>query len=59
MNNFIDITLIRENEDGSADFSFELSAEGKDALIRYGLMAMLKDAIAEGVKLDPKNDDAS
>jgi hypothetical protein len=44
----IEVTAFNENEDGSADCSFEADKEGKEALLRYGLMALLKEAIAQG-----------
>jgi len=44
----IEITAFNENEDGSADCSFEADKEGKEAMLRYGLMALLKEAIAQG-----------
>lgn len=47
----IEVTNFRENEDGSADCFFETDKEGKEALLRYGLLALLKEAIAQGVSL--------
>lgn len=55
----IEIMAFNENEDGSADCSFETDKEGKEALFRYGLLALLKEAIATGHGLLPteiKND---
>jgi hypothetical protein len=47
----IEVTAFRENEDGSADCSFEADKEGKEALLRYGLLAILKEAIDRGYTL--------
>jgi hypothetical protein len=47
----ISVTQFNENEDGSADCHFEADKEGKEALLRYGLMALLKETIAQGTKL--------
>jgi hypothetical protein len=56
----IEVTQFNENEDGSADCSFEADKEGKEALLRYGLMALLKEAIAQGNKLAiPEDTDGS
>jgi hypothetical protein len=54
----ISLTMINENEDGSADCSFEADKEGKEALLRYGLMALLKEAIAQGNKMAVPEDTA-
>ena len=56
----IEVTQFNENEDGSADCSFEADKEGKEALLRYGLMALLKEAIAQGNALAvPESTDGS
>jgi hypothetical protein len=47
----ITVTKFNENEDGSADCAFEADKEGKEALLRYGLIAILKEAIAQGQSL--------
>jgi hypothetical protein len=47
----ITVTKFNENEDGSADCHFEADKEGKEALLRFGLMALLKEAIDHGTKL--------
>ena len=49
----MEVNLIKENEDGSADFSFDLTAEDKEAFIRFGIIAALKLAIEEGRSLAP------
>ena len=45
------VTLIKENDDGSANYSFDLTREEEESLIRYGLLASLKEAIRLGDEL--------
>lgn len=45
------VMLIRENEDGSADYAFDLTAEEQASLIRLGILEALKAAIREGERL--------
>ena len=45
------VTLLRENSDGSADFKFDLTAHEMEELIKFGIMEALKNAIKEGEKL--------
>lgn len=47
----IEVMKFNENEDGSADCTFEADKEGKEALLRFGLVALLKEAIAQGQSL--------
>ena len=47
------VNLIKENEDGSADYAFDLTAEEQGALIRYGIMQALMLAVKEGNFYDP------
>ena len=47
MNGSISVNMIRENEDGSADFTFDLTPEMMDALLRYGIMKALEAGIKE------------
>ena len=48
------VNLIKENEDGSADYAFDLTEEEQGALIRYGIMQALMLAIKEGNFYDPR-----
>ena len=54
------VELIRENEDGSADFYFDMTNEEMASLLRHGIMEALKAGIAEGekykVKINESND---
>lgn len=55
----MEITLIRENEDGSADYNFDMTEEETRALIRFAIIEALKRGIEEGKKLQTKEDNAS
>ena len=50
----MEVNLLKENEDGSADYSFDLSAEEQDDLIRWAILEALKRAIEESKKYDPR-----
>jgi hypothetical protein len=45
------VTLIKENSDGSANYSFDLTREEEESLIRAGIMAALREAIRLGDEL--------
>ena len=49
----MNLELIKENEDGSADYSIVLSNEEKDQLIRFAFIEMLKRGIKEGKQYVP------
>jgi hypothetical protein len=48
------VTLIRENEDGSADFQCNFSPEELDALTRLGILTAIQAGIEDAKKLDPE-----
>lgn len=50
----MELNLIRENEDGSADYHIDLTAHEQAQLIRYGLITLLEKAVLEGLKNDPE-----
>lgn len=45
------VTLIKENSDGSANYLFDLTKEEEQSLIRMGILAALKEAIRLGDEL--------
>jgi len=45
------VTLIKENSDGSANYNFDLTKEEEESLIRAGIMAALREAIRLGDEL--------
>lgn len=46
----MEVKLLRENDDGSADYSFDMSPEEKEALLCLGILTGLKRGIEEGKK---------
>ena len=51
------VTLIKENSDGSANYSFDLTKEEEQSLIRMGILAALKEAIRLGDELKVVEDE--
>ena len=51
------VTLIRENEDGSADYQFNFPPEALEALTRLGILTALQVAIEDAKRLNPEEDD--
>ena len=51
------VTLIRENEDGSADYRCNFSPEELDALARIGILTALQVAIEDAKRLNPEDED--
>ena len=45
------VMLLRENEDGSADFAFDLTVDEMQELLKYGILEALKKGIKEGENL--------
>ena len=55
----MDIELIRENDDGSADYNVNMSHEEQAQLFRFAFMEMLKRGIEEGKQYDPNTNSSS
>ena len=53
----MEVKLIKENEDGSADYSFDLTAEEQGSLMRFAIIEALKRAIEEGKQYVPSETD--
>ena len=53
----MEVSLLKENEDGSADYSFDLTAEEQGMLIRWAIIEALKRAIEEGKQYVPSEID--
>ena len=49
----MEVRLIKENDDGSADYTVNMSAEEQEQLFRFALIEMLQRGIAEGKKHEP------
>ena len=47
----MEVTLLHENEDGSACYMFDLTEEELNNLLNYGIMEAIKAGIREGEKL--------
>ena len=51
----MEVNLIRENPDGSADFTFDMNAEEIKAMVQLGIITALTNAIKETQeKYDPE-----
>lgn len=55
----MDVNLIKENDDGSADYTVNMSTEEQEQLFRFALIEMLQRGIAEGKKHEPDTDSSS
>lgn len=51
----MDVELIRENEDGSADYNVNMSHTEQAQLFRFAFIEMLKRGIEEGKQYEPPN----
>lgn len=51
------VTLLKENPDGSADYSFDLTKEEQEFLIYFGIIEAIKAAIKEGERLTVEGND--
>lgn len=54
----MNVEFIKDNEDGSISYSFDLTAEEADSLIRLGILEALKAGIREGDKLKVDQDES-
>ena len=51
------VTLIRENEDGSADYQFNFPPEALEALTRLGILTAIQAGIEDAKRLNPEEQD--
>ena len=49
----MDVKLIKENEDGSAEFMFDMSPSEMESLLHLGIITAIKNGIEEGKKYAP------
>lgn len=49
----MDVELLKENEDGSADYYVKMSNEEQAQLFRFAFIEMLKRGIQEGKQHEP------
>jgi len=52
----MDLKLIKEHEDGSATYTFDMSDEERLALLQLGIITALKAGIEEGKKYSDNED---
>ena len=52
----INVKMIKENKDGSADAEVKFDKEGLEVLVQWGLVAMLTKAVDE-YKVRPEEDE--
>jgi len=55
----MDVELLKENDDGSADYHVNLSNEEQAQLFRFAFIEMLKRGIEEGKKYEPTESEVS
>jgi hypothetical protein len=55
----MDVELISENADGSADYNVRMSHEEQAQLFRFAFIEMLKRGIEEGKQYEPDTDSSS
>lgn len=55
----MNVSILHENEDGSACYSFDLTEEERISLLRYGIMEALKASIRAGEKMTCEGEDIS
>ena len=48
----MEITLLKENEDGSATYTFDMTDDERLQLLNLGIITALKNGIEEGKKYD-------
>jgi hypothetical protein len=51
------VEFLKENEDGSLSYTFDLTREETESLIRFGILEALKAGIREGDKLKVEGED--
>jgi hypothetical protein len=55
----MEVNLIRENEDGSASYSFDLTKEEAESLLRHGILEAIKAGIKSGDLLKVEGEDVN
>jgi hypothetical protein len=53
----MNVEFIRDNEDGGASYSFDLTKEEAESLLRHGILEALKAGIREGDLLKVEGED--
>jgi hypothetical protein len=55
----MNVEFIKENEDGTASYSFDLTEAEAASLLRYGILEAIKAGIREGDLLKVEGEDVS
>ncbi len=55
----MEVKLIKENEDGTASYSFDLTDEEAESLLRHGILEAIKAGIREGDLLKVEGEDVT
>lgn len=55
----MNVEFIRENEDGTASYAFDLTEAEASSLLRYGILEAIKAGIREGDELKVDGEDVS
>jgi hypothetical protein len=53
----MNVEFIKENEDGSLSYTFDLTTEEAESLLRLGILEAIKAGIREGDKLKVEGND--
>ena len=53
----MNVNLIKEHEDGSASYQFDLTAEEAQSLLSFGILEAFKSMIREGERLTVEGED--
>lgn len=53
----MNVNLIKEHEDGSASYQFDLTSEESQALLTFGILEAIKAGIREGDRLTVEGED--
>ena len=53
----MNVNLIKEHEDGSASYQFDLTAEEAQSLLSFGILEAFKSMIREGERLIVEGED--
>jgi len=49
----MEVNLLKENEDGSADYTFTISEKDKNDIVRWALVQALVEMVEKGKLYDP------
>lgn len=53
----MNVNLIKEHEDGSATFQFDLTKDEANALLTFGILEAIKAGLREGERLTVEGED--